>query len=189
MVVLEEFTPRRNSKEYVHPLYLLSRCSDLQSCASFSCSTIKIEQSSCNIIQTLWKLSRNMYDKASNFFEWFCVYMTFYNTLAHLPPKRTQQLNIRPSGLICEVVHLGFGPQLKSLCSFTQRWLLCTSRDSNIAFSCKNFQDIHTFIFPKNWGISLAVQWLRHCASSTGLIAGWGTKILYAKCNQILGKS
>lgn len=100
-----------------------------------------------------------MYDKATNFFEWFCVYMTFYNTLAHFPPKRTQQLNvtapgrqmkeIRPKGLICEVVDLGFGPQLKSLCSFTQHWLLYTSRDSNIAFSCKNFQDINTFFSKK----------------------------------------
>lgn len=61
-----------------------------------------------------------MYDKATNFFEWFCIYMTFYNTLAHLPPKRTQQLNIatpdrqmkeiRPNGLVYEVVGLGFGP-------------------------------------------------------------------------------
>ena len=56
---------------------------------------------------------------------------------------------MRPNGLICEVVDLGFGPQLKSLCSFTQRWLLYTSRDSNIAFSCKNFQDINTFFPPK----------------------------------------
>ena len=32
-------------------------------------------------------------------------------------------------------------------------------------------------------GTSLVIQWLRHCASTaggTGLIPGWGTKILHA---------